>query len=138
MKYKSKIDWWFHLTVFVFIFFTFYFIYSTIEGKSSFALLSILSLAFLSLFLLPDYLSTYYYFDKEALIIKSGLFTKIVIPYSTISSCEAGTMHATTAALSKDKLIISYFSPKGKKYVVVSPKNKFDFMTQIKICTKKQ
>lgn len=133
MKYKSKIDLWFHALVLCFAFFTIYFIYKTLEGDGAYALISLIFFFALVLFILPVYFNTCYLFGDDALIIKSGIFSKKTISYSAIVSCREGTEHTQSAALSRQRLVITYVVPSGRKSILVSPVNKFDFLTQIKI-----
>ena len=104
MKYKSKIDWWFHLSVIVFCAFTAYTIYAASLGNAT-----------------------------MLLAVRSGLFTKKVIPYNMIVSCQPGSVTGDSAALSRDRLVITYFKNGKKKNIIVSPKDKFDFVTELKL-----
>ncbi len=133
MKYKSKIDWWFHLSVIVFCAFTAYTIYAASLGNATMLLAAIMFGLMFFLFLLPTYLFTYYVTGDSALTVRSGLFTKKVIPYNMIVSCQPGSVTGDSAALSRDRLVITYFKNGKKKNIIVSPKDKFDFVTELKL-----
>lgn len=135
MKYKSKTDLWFHTLTLCFAFFTIYFIYKTLEGDGAYALYSLIFFFALVLFILPVYFNTCYLFTDDALIIRSGIFTKKSISYSNIVSYREGTERTDSAALSKDRIVITYVTPSGRKSILVSPRDKFDFLTQLKIST---
>lgn len=133
MKYKSKIDWWFHLCVVIFAIFTGYVIYAGTNGNPTMLLAAIMFGLMFFLFLLPTYLMTYYVMGDNALTVRSGLFSKKVIPYNMIVSCQPGSVTGDSAALSRDRLVITYFKNSKKKNVIVSPKDKFDFVTELKL-----
>lgn len=133
MKYKSKIDWWFHLSVVVFAVFTGYTIYAGTLGNPTMLLAAIMFGLMFFLFLLPTYLFTYYIMGDKALIVRSGIFSKKVIPYNMIASCQPGSVTGDSAALSRDRLVITYYKNGKKKNVIVSPKDKFDFITELKL-----
>lgn len=135
MKYKSKIDWWFHLLIALFGIFTVYAVFGAMNGDPTLAVASIMLFFMFFLFLLPTYLRTYYFTGEKALTVRSGLFTKKVIPYEMIVSLEPGSVTGDSAALSRDRLVLTYYKNGKKKHLLVSPKDKFDFMTEIKLKT---
>lgn len=138
MKYKSKIDWWFHLCVVLSALFTGYIFYLALNGDPTMALASVMFAAMLFLFMLPTYLLTYYVFEDKHLVIRSGLFSKRKILYTDIVSWQAGSVTGENAALSKDRIVIFYMRGGKKRSINVSPKNKFDFQTELKINTQSE
>lgn len=137
MKYKSKTDWWFHLCVLVTALFTGYIFYLAAKGDPTMLLAAIMFAAMFFLFLLPTYLFTYYVFEEKQLVIRSGL-TKRKIPYTDIVSCNPGTATGENAALSRERLVITYMRAGKKKTINVSPKVGFDFQTELKLKLKKE
>ena len=126
MKFKSKIGWWFHLTVL-----------SVVAGgcalpiaigvksNSIYAVVVGMIVATSTLVLVfPAYLNTHYILDDDALRIRSGLLVNKKIPYQDIESiCETKDPSASVG-LSLDRISIRY--TEGE--VLISPKNKQAFI----------
>lgn len=139
MKYKSKIDPYFHGIVAVSVLLLALCAYNGFaKGQALYSLAFFIMLIFLGVFILPMYFNTYYLFTDDCLVLRCGITTKISVPYENIVSCSPGRIQANSLSLSKDTLIITYITPKGRKDVLISPKEQFDFMTQLKMFTKKQ
>lgn len=133
MKYKSKTDWWFHLCVIITALFTAYIFYLATKGDPTMLLAAMMFAAMFFLFLLPTYLLTYYVFEEKQLVIRSGLFSKRRILYTDIISCYPGSATGENAALSRQRLVITYMRGAKKKTINVSPKESFDFQTELKL-----
>lgn len=134
MKYKSKIDWWYHVGVVLMAGMVLYMLVGAIYKGDAFILGVILIGGLFFLFFLPSYLNTSYTFEEDALFIQRGLFFKRRIPYEAIQSYRKGNTPCDSAALSKDQIIITY-RDKNKlvKRIVVSPKKQFDFLANMKM-----
>lgn len=95
--------------------------------------LSWLTLLFLGLvipFVLPPLLGTYYKIDNNVLLIKCGFFFRWDIDISSIVSIKKTRNPISSPALSLDRLEISFDN--GSETVIISPKNKQDFIQTIK------
>lgn len=137
-KFKSKIDWWFHLAMALYIFFMAALFVSSayVEApyNSSCALTFVVLLIFFLALLLPSYLFTYYVFEENGLRIRSGLGRGRFIPYCDIISCLPQTQRSQdSAALSKERLAITYRKKGNEKTISISPKEQYAFMGELDV-----
>ena len=137
-KFKSKIDWWFHLAMAFFILFmAAVFVatsYTEPPTDSVCALTFVVLLVFFLALLLPSYLFTYYVFEDNGLRIRSGWGHGRFIPYCDIISCEPQRDRSQdSAALSMDKLTITYRRKNTNRTINISPKEKYAFMGELDV-----
>lgn len=127
MIFKSKIDWWMHV---LFNFFFAITIVSTVLMVINYSLILLFNVILLSLidvvFLIPTYLSTKYYILPDQLLVTCGLF-KIKIKYEDIKKVEKSRSPLASAALSIDRIKISY----NNDEVFISPKNQDKFIENL-------
>lgn len=127
MKFKSRIDWWFHLIVVLFTIMTLWLLYSYITNKIGIAVL-ILFISLLILLILPIYRFTYYAFEDSYLNIKGGLIVNIKINYKDIISVKESNEIISSPALSMDRLKIEYYENSCRNFIFISPDRKQEFM----------
>ena len=129
MKFKSKIDWWFHLVVVVFIMVPILSFF-----LSSYALILLIGTVFAVLcilIVLPMYFFTYYTLGDTSFLIRGGLYYKR-IPYKNIERLtETRFPWSSCTALSYDRIEILYTNGLGVIYI--SPKDKQEFIKQLKL-----
>lgn len=142
-KYKSKIDWWFHVAMALYTVFMIALFVSTAYVEppynSSCALTFMVLLIFFLALLLPSYLFTYYVFEENGLRIRSGWGRGRFIPYCDIVSCLPQTRRSQdSASLSKDRLTVTYRKKGNEKTISISPKEKYAFMGELNMRKKGQ
>ena len=129
MKFKAKVDLWFHAVCVLMLAFTIFTVFLVFFGKYLLLniIISVFCLALSGLLLVPMWLNTSYTFAETSLIIKSGLVTRN-IPYKNIHSIKESKSAIASSALSIDRIEIAY-----NKFdiVVIAPKNKQEFMIQL-------
>ena len=134
MKFKAKVDLWFHAVCVVMLAFTIFTVFLIFFGKYIILniILSVFCLALSGLLLIPMWLNTSYFFAETSLIIKSGLITR-KIPYKNINSIKESKSAMASSALSMDRIEIAY-----NKFdiIVIAPKNKHEFIKQLEERTK--
>lgn len=127
MKFKSKIDLWFHLVVVLFTILTLWLLYSYITNKRGLIAL-ILFITLLILSILPMYLFTYYTFENSFLHIRCGLMINIKINYKNIVSVKDSKSLISSPALSMDRIEIKYYENSYPNFLVISPERKQEFI----------
>lgn len=135
-KFKSKIDWWFHLAMALYVvFMAALFVasaYAEPPSNSTCALTFVVMLVFFLALLLPSYLFTYYVFEENGLRIRSGWGRGRFIPYCDIISCLPQTQRAQdSAALAKDRLTVTYRKKGNEKTISISPREQYAFMGEL-------
>lgn len=135
-KYKSKIDWWFHVAMALYIVFMIALFVSTAYVEppynSSCAWTFVVLLIFFLALLLPSYLFTYYVFEENGLRIRSGWGRGRFIPYCDIISCLPQTHRSQdSAALSKERLTVTYRKKGNERTISISPKEQYAFMGEL-------
>lgn len=135
-RYRPKIDWWFHLAMGMFVVFmaALYVLAARSQPpvNATCALAFLLMAAFFLLFLLPAYLLTCYTFEADGLRIRSGLTRGKKIAYHDIVSCLPASGKANmSAALSKERLTVTYRAATGNKTIHISPKDKGAFLGEL-------
>jgi membrane protein YdbS with pleckstrin-like domain len=129
MKFKSKIDWWFHLVVWVLFAVTVWTLVIAIQAGNVFTIV-IVGVIFVvvdAVFLLPIYLNTYYKLEDESLYIRCG-FMRTRVPYGNIESVLETRNPLSSMALSLDRIWVGY---KGGE-VLISPRDKQEFIRLLK------
>jgi len=131
MKFRSKIGLWFYimlaLTMIMPIVMAIWFIGLGIVAEA--IALFIFFLIINAVLVIPILINTCYIFEERVLCIKCGFFKPTRIPYTTIKKIEETRNPFASAALSLDRIEITF---KGDS-VLVSPVNKHDFLQQIKL-----
>ncbi|EHI97378.1 protein of unknown function DUF1200 [Clostridium sp. DL-VIII] len=130
MKFKSKIDLWFHLVVILFIILTLWLFYSYVTNKISIIML-ILFIAVLILIILPMYLFTYYVFEDSCIHIRCGLMVNIKIDYKDIVSLKKSKSLISSPALSMDRIEIKYYRNFQSDFIIISPERKQEFIDEL-------
>jgi len=132
MVFYSKIDLWIHgvFIVTTLVVLALPYLYYKSRREVSFiqsVFMMLLPMLFSLAMLLPSYFHTVYTIDDHQLLVKSGLF-KWQVPLSDIDYIAPTHSILSAPALSMDRLAVHY----GDKRVVVSPKDKQQFVQAIK------
>ena len=126
MKFKTKIGWWFHLTMLVIIAIgcamplALGIQYDSTSTLVVGAIMSVITLVVI----LPMYLNTYYVLENETLHIRCGFIVNMRIPYKDITMIYETKDPSASIGLSLDRISINY----SKGEVLISPRNKQEFM----------
>lgn len=118
--FKSKIGWWYHLTVWVMAISTvLIFVKTNSVGGMVILLL-------MTLFLIHGMLATWYKVTADGMLIAHcSFFPEKRIAISEISAVEVTVMPVSSYALSLDRLIIY---KNGMQWMLISPENKQEFV----------
>jgi hypothetical protein len=128
MKFKSKIDWWFHLTVLFVLFTSIWTFAMGIRDKEITAVVVGVSLLVIDILLvLPIYFFTYYTLLDTSLHIRCGLYNKR-IAYNNITEIHETRDPSASVGLSLDRISVN--CSQGK--ILISPKNKHEFIRLLK------
>lgn len=135
-QFKSKVDWWFHLAMALYaVCMAALFVassYAQPPVHSLCALTFVVMLVFFLTVLLPSYLFTRYIFEPGGLRIRSGWGRGRTIPYCDILACGPQSGRANyAAALSKDRLTVTYRWKNVTRTIHISPKEKEAFMGEL-------
>ena len=135
IKYKTKIDWWMHLTLLLIMAMSVWFLYLWIASGSVFMLIMVIIFVPLTAFLIvPIWVHSYYLFDGDNFVIKFGLSKKVTIPFDGIISAVSTRNPFSSAALSMDRIELKY-RYKANKFadtVLISPVNRLEFLEELK------
>lgn len=133
MKFKSKIDWWL-LLIFVVITANIIFkIHQEVHHSSigtNFSHLMIYSLVIVVIWL-PIF-STYYVVEKNILFINSLVFRWKINIDDDITQIEPTHNPLSSPALSLDRFKISYMKNGRMTSIMISPKEKEDFISTLR------
>ena len=129
--YRSKIDWWLIIVLAGSSLLLLTLVYSNFDSQNLRAdiLFSIL-LSSLALVIWLPIPTTYYVVDGGILKIHS-IFLKWEIPLSTIEKIKETSDSLSAPALSLDRIKIEYKKDGIHKSIMVSPKNKTEFLKQV-------
>lgn len=130
-KYKSKVDWWFIIILVAGSIVLFQKIYFSLQSYSlyqNFPYLIFYSLIFLLIWL--PITTTYYVVDQNFLKVQS-MFLKWKIPLESIQKIEQTSNPLSAPALSLDRIKIEYIKNGVCRSIMVSPKNKTEFIKAI-------
>lgn len=133
MKYKSKTDLYFILTVMLFVI-------TPIAASIISIYLDVFLIPLVIMFLLidvfiiiPMWLHTVYSFEKDHLRIESGFFVKINLPYSSITSYGKSRGEFTSTALARSGITVSYLDEFGEDAsVYISPQYMGFFLDEMR------
>ena len=134
MKYKSKIGLWAHIVCILLSLLPIWLlvdIICEITGATDLWVGLVITLPLAIFIVLPGYLSTYYMLEENRLFTRCGLF-KYAIDYKDIISIHESKNPISSFALSLDRVKINYTNGNRKStYMLVSPKNKQEFMRKL-------
>ena len=130
-KHKSKIDWWVIIVLTGSSLLLLTLVYSNFDSQNLHEdiIFSVLfsSLALVVWLPIP---TTYYVVDGEILKIYS-IFLKWEIPLSSIENIKETSDSLSAPALSLDRIKIEYKKDNIHKSIMVSPRNKTEFIKQV-------
>ena len=121
-KYKSKIDLW--LIIILTLVFGGIVIFSVIKKEWIGFIIAIIP----TIFIWDMFKSTYYIVTEEELIIRCGIFYKLVIKITDIRKISESNDLISSPALSIDRLEILY---NRFDTILISPKKKYEFLQSI-------
>jgi hypothetical protein len=121
-KYKSKIDLW--LIIILTLVFGGIVIFSVIKKEWIGFIIAIIP----TIFIWNMFRSTYYIVTEEELIIRCGIFYKLVIKITDIRKISESNDLISSPALSIDRLEILY---NRFDTILISPKKKYEFLQSI-------
>lgn len=121
-RYKSKIDLW--LIIILTLVFGGIVIFSIIKKEWIGFIIAIIP----TIFIWNMFRSTYYIITEEELIIKCGIFYKLVIKITDIRKISESNDLISSPALSIDRLEILY---NRFDTILISPKKKYEFLQSI-------
>lgn len=121
-RYKSKIDLW--LIIILTLVFGGIVIFSIIKKEWIGFIIAIIP----TIFIWNMFRSTYYIITEEELIIRCGIFYKLVIKITDIRKISESNDLISSTALSIDRLEILY---NRFDTILISPKKKYEFLQSI-------
>jgi hypothetical protein len=121
-RYKSKIDLW--LIIILTLVFGGIVIFSIIKKEWIGFIIAIIP----TIFIWNMFRSTYYIITEEELIIRCGIFYKLVIKITDIRKISESNDLISSPALSIDRLEILY---NRFDTILISPKKKYEFLQSI-------
>lgn len=122
-EYKSKVGWWYHLTLFVML-------AGSVLAILSANAVSIVAMLLGTLFVIHIFLHTDYRITAdEHLVARCGILPEKRIAIADIEALEASVMPVSSYALSLDRLIVW---SGGKPWLLISPVNRDDFIRQLR------
>ena len=121
-RYKSKIDLW--LIIILTLVFGGIVIFSVIKKEWIGFIIAIIP----TIFIWNMFRSTYYIITEEELIIRCGIFYKLVIKITDIRKISESNDLISSPALSIDRLEILY---NRFDTILISPKKKYEFLQSI-------
>jgi hypothetical protein len=121
-KYKSKIDLW--LIIILTLVFGGIVIFSVIKKEWIGFIIAIIP----TIFIWDMFKSTFYIITEEELIIRCGIFYKLVIKITDIRKISESNDLISSPALSIDRLEILY---NRFDTILISPKKKYEFLQSI-------
>lgn len=132
MKFKSKIDFFFYVLTIAITVGTVIFFFGYFNGNTILLYAGILFAAFDLLFLIPTVFNTYYLIKDDFLIVKSFAFVKTKVPIKDIISVEETNDPSSAPAISMNRLKIDYKQDEYQIVLIISPKEKQKFMSELK------
>ncbi|MDR2599133.1 MAG: PH domain-containing protein [Oscillospiraceae bacterium] len=126
MKFKSKIGWWFHLTIlFIIVIGCVMPIAIGLRYDDMTSLvIGIVFLIVTASFIFPIYLNTHYTLEDDTLRIRSGYCINKRIPYKDITMIYETKNPSASAGLSFDRISVNC----SKGEWLISPRNKQEFI----------
>lgn len=126
--YKSKVDWWLILILVIDSICILTLIYINFGSKILY--IDVLLLIFLVILVWLPLPTTYYVVNNSILNIHS-IFLSWEVPLNTIEKVEQISDSLIAPALSLDRIKIKYKKDGRYKSIIISPKNKSEFIKQI-------
>jgi len=136
MKFKSKVDWWMHITLLLIVAFNIWaLIYFIMSGGIFMLVILIIFTPLTVLYIIPVWFNTYYVLGEDGLLIKCGLRKGYTVPYESIISAVSTKDPLASHALSMDRIEVKYRleSKKFSDTVLISPNDKQEFFIQLGI-----
>jgi len=134
MKFRSKIDWWMHLTFLLCVVINIWVLIHFIASGGVIMLIMVLIFTPLNaLVIIPIWFNTYYVISEDGLVIKCGLRKGLTIPYESIISAAGTKDPLASAALSLDRieLIYRHKTNKFSDTILISPIDRQEFYRQL-------
>ena len=129
-KYKSKIDWWVIIVLTGSSLLLLTLVYNFDSQNLHEDIIFSVVFSSLALVVLLPIPTTYYIVDGEILKIHS-IFLKWEIPLSSIEKIKETSDSLSAPALSLDRIKIEYKKDDIHKSIMVSPRNKTEFIKQV-------
>ena len=129
-KYKSKVDWWLHLTFIIMLILNIWLIVDFIISPSFVMGISGGVILICNIFTLPWWLNSYYFLEEEQLLINIG-YIKVRIPYKSVESIQETRIPWASMALSLDRIEIKYKKKNFAETVLISPVRKQEFLKEL-------
>jgi len=129
LKYRSKIGWWFHLTILFIIAVgcVMPVVLGVRYGEISSLVIGIIMSALTVIFIFPMYLNTYYTLEETTLYIRCGFIMNKRIPYDDIKGVYETKDPSASVGLSLDRISINYSGGE----ILISPRNKQEFLEEL-------
>ena len=132
MKFKSKIDWWFHLVgILTFLMGLWVLGISISDGSLAGRIIGVFLLLTDLLLILPIWINTNYTLEQKSLVVKCGLGRPLEIPYEKITAVEESISAIASSALSRDRLAVNFLKDRSPESIFVSPNDKAEFAKQL-------
>jgi len=138
MTFKAKIDWWMHLLCAALVIFNIFAVVCLIYGIAMDTAIAILLIIIFTpvniFFLIPMWLNTYYFLGENELVVKCGITKAERVEYEQITSVDKAREPVRAPAPSLDRIEVRYKAKSGKfsDKVIISPKDKEEFIKQLK------
>jgi hypothetical protein len=134
MKFKSKVDWWMHAVFGGFFIANVWAVVGLFFGGGMGSIVIAATFTPLNAFLLlPMWLGTYYRFDGDDLVVKSGLGRGVRIGVGRITSVTETRNPISAPALSMQRMEIKFVVESGRfnDSIIISPADKAGFLEQL-------
>jgi len=138
MKFKAKIDWWMHLLSAALVILNIGAVICLVFGIIDTAIAILLVIIFTPtniFFIIPMWFNTFYLLAENELVVKCGISKAERIEYEQITSIDKTREPVRAPAPSLDRIEVRYKAKSGKfsDKVIISPKNKGEFIRQLKM-----
>lgn len=125
MRFRSKIDWWFHLVVWASLAASVWGLVVGVQANVISTIVIGVVMLLIEVFLvLPIYFTTFYSLDDSALHIRCGLCMNKQIAYNDITFIYETRDPSASVGLSLDRISVNY----SRGEVLISPKEKQEFI----------
>lgn len=131
MKFYTKIDWWVHIILFIFIYQAVKMVYLAFTQSSVLTIFfCLIFLLFLGLVAFPIYFATYYKLENTYLYIHCGFIFRFKIPYQDIFRIAPIKGFLPAYGLSARRLGVFFRAQRGG-LLIVSPKDRENFLKEM-------
>lgn len=129
--YRSKVDLWLVIVLTISSISLLTLIYNTFDFKSSYEdVIFLVLFVFLAILIWLPIPTTYYVVECGILKVHS-IFLKWEIPLNAIQKIEQTSDFLSAPALSLDRIKIEYKKNNMHEYIMISPKNRAEFIKEI-------